>query len=130
MSKILTYAFLFSSFFAFSQEADSTKTKLKISGSYEGNGQWYTNDKNRNIHHDSVPLRSNNYLNLNANYGKFTVGTQIESYLNEALLNFNPQFKGTDLKEYNSKMSISDAAKTFERTNLATYYVNFKNKKI
>ncbi|MES2864636.1 MAG: DUF6029 family protein [Bacteroidota bacterium] len=109
MNKLLTYAFLFSSVFAFSQEADSTKTKLKISGSYEGNGQWYTNDKNREINHDSVPSRSNNYLNLNFNYGKFTVGTQIESYTNEALLNFNPKFKGTDF---------------------ATYYANYKSKKL
>lgn len=109
MNKILTYAFLFSSLFALSQEADSTKTKLKISGSYEGNGQWYTNDKNRKIEHDSVPLRSNNYLNFNANYGKFTVGTQIESYTNEALLNFNPKFK---------------------RTDFATYYANYKSKKL
>lgn len=109
MKKILTYTLLFSSLFALSQEADSTKTNLKISGSYEGNGQWYTNDKNRKIHHDSVPLRSNNYLNLNANYGRFSVGTQIESYTNEALLNFNPRFKGTDF---------------------GTYYANYKSKKL
>jgi hypothetical protein len=109
MNKILTYAFLFSSIFAFSQEADSTKTKFKVSGSYEGNGQWYTNDKNRGIQHDSVPLRSNNYLNLNFNYGRFSAGTQIESYTNEALLNFNPRFKGTDF---------------------ATYYANYKSKKL
>ncbi len=109
MNKILTYVFLFSSIAAFSQEADSTKTKLKISGSYEGNGQWYTNDKNRGIQHDSVPLRSNNYLNLNFNYGRFSAGTQIESYTNEALLNFNPKFTGTDF---------------------ATYYANYKSKKL
>lgn len=113
MNKVLTYAFLFSSIFAFSQKADSTKTKLKISGSYEGNGQWYTNDKNRdrinNTKHDSIPLRSNNYLNLNFNYGRFSAGTQIESYTKEALLNFNPKFKGTDF---------------------GTYYANYKSKKL
>ena len=107
--KILTYAALFFSIISVAQEADTTKTKLKIFGSYETNGQWYTNDKERKINHDLTPLRSNNYLNLNVNYRRFTVGTQVESYVNEALLNFNPQYRKTDL---------------------GTYYVNYKSNKI
>ena len=60
--------FLFSALFSFAQNVDSTKTKLKVYGSFERNGQWYTNDKNRGINHDTVPLRANNYFNVNFNY--------------------------------------------------------------
>ena len=109
MKKIISFTFLFSALFSFAQNADSTKTKLKVYGSFERNGQWYTNDKNRGIHQDTVPLRANNYFNVNFNYKKFTFGTQIESYMNEALLNFNPKYKGT---------------------NFATYYANYKTKKL
>ena len=109
MKKIISFTFLFSALFSFAQNADSTKTKLKVYGSFERNGQWYTNDKNRGIHQDTVPIRANNYFNVNFNYKKFTFGTQIESYMNEALLNFNPKYKGT---------------------NFATYYANYKTKKI
>ncbi|PHX62023.1 MAG: hypothetical protein CK517_02470 [Flavobacteriales bacterium] len=109
MKKIISLTFLFSALCAFAQNADSTKTKVKVYGSFERNGQWYTNDKNRGIHQDTVPLRANNYFNVNFNYKKFTVGTQVESYMNEALLNFNPKYKGT---------------------NFATYYANYKTKKL
>ncbi len=109
MKKLICLTFLFSALFSFAQNADSTKTKLKVYGSFERNGQWYTNDKNRGINQDTVPLRANNYFNVNFNYKKFTVGTQVESYMNEALLNFNPKYKGT---------------------NFATYYANYKTKKL
>ena len=109
MKKIFSFTFLFSALFSFAQNVDSTKTKLKVYGSFERNGQWYTNDKNRGINQDTVPLRANNYFNVNFNYKKFTFGTQVESYMNEALLNFNPKYKGT---------------------NFATYYVNYKSKKL
>ncbi len=109
MKKLISFTFLFSALFSFAQNADSTKTKLKVYGSFERNGQWYTNDKNRGINQDSVPLRANNYFNVNFNYKKFTFGTQVESYMNDALLNFNPKYKGT---------------------NFATYYANYKTKKL
>ena len=109
MKKLICLTFLFSALFSFAQNADSTKTKLKVYGSFERNGQWYTNDKNRGINQDTVPLRANNYFNVNFNYKKFTFGTQVESYMNEALLNFNPKYKGT---------------------NFATYYANYKTKKL
>jgi hypothetical protein len=109
MKRIFTIFFVLFSFLAFAQKIDSTKTKLKVYGSYEGNGQWYTNDKNRSLKQDAIPLRSNNYFNINFNYKKITVGTQIESYTNDALLNFNPKYKGTDF---------------------ATYYANYKSKKL
>lgn len=91
------------------QSQDTLKSKFKIAGSYEGNGQWYTNDVNRGIQHNSIPLRSNNYLVLNIDYGKFTFGTQVESYANEALLNYNPKFS---------------------KTNFGTYYARYKSTKL
>lgn len=102
MRKIVTICLLASVFLSNAQDNNDTikKNKLKIFGSFESNAQWYTNDVNRKIQHDTVPLRSNNYLALNANYGRFTVGTQIESYVNEALLNFNPLFRKTDFGTY------------------------------
>lgn len=101
MKKVII-GFLFSCILTgYAQEiVDSTKTKFKVYGSYEGTGQWYTNDVNRKIQHDITPLRSNNYLSVNLNYGRFTMGTQVESYLNEALLNYNPKFKKTNLGIY------------------------------
>jgi hypothetical protein len=94
---------------AYSQQDSISKTKGKFFGSFESNGQWYTNDVNRKIQHPTVPLRSNNYLSLNYNYGRFTMGTQVESYVNEALLNFNPLYRKTDL---------------------GTYYLKYKSKKV
>ena len=86
----------------FAQQENDTikKTKLLVNGGFESNAQWYLNDKEREIKHPEDPFRSNNYLFVKANYGKFTVGTQIESYYKQALLNYNPAFKGTDFSLY------------------------------
>ena len=103
MNKKLALGFLlFSAFNAFAQQENDTvnKTKLKINGGFESNSQWYLNDKERKIQHPEDPFRSNNYLFLKLNYGKFTVGTQVESYYEQALLNYNPAFEGTDFSLY------------------------------
>ena len=86
----------------FAQQQNDTvnKTKLKINGGFESNAQWYLNDTERDIKHPEDPFRSNNYLFLKANYGKFTIGTQVESYYKQALLNYNPAFEGTDFSLY------------------------------
>ena len=65
MRNIYIILFGLSNLISFAQEIDSTKTKLKFSGGYDGTGQWYTNDVNRKISHDKTPLRSNNYMLLN-----------------------------------------------------------------
>ncbi|CCG52289.1 Protein of unknown function precursor [Flavobacterium indicum GPTSA100-9 = DSM 17447] len=109
MKKLFLALILVNTTLVVGQEQDTIKNKLKFFGGYEHNGQWYTNDVNRKIQHDSVPLRSNNYLSLNLNYGKFTVGTQVESYVNEALLNFNPEYR---------------------KTNIGTFYANYKSNKL
>lgn len=98
---ILSVVFL-TSLNVFSQQVNDSvaKTKLKISGGLESNSQWYLNDKEREITHPEDPFRSNNYLFLKANYGRFTVGTQVEAYEKQALLNYNPAFEGTDFSLY------------------------------
>lgn len=111
-------------------QTDSTKTKLQFSGNFESNTQWYTNDVNRKIQHDLEPLRSNNYINLNANYGKFSVGSQLEVYYKEALLNFNPQFKGSNFEAYNSKMNFEQFRKQFDQTILGLYFASYKSDKV
>jgi hypothetical protein len=103
MNKFILFGtVLLASLNVFSQQEKDTvnKTKLKINGGFESNAQWYVNDVNREIRRPEDPFRSNNYLLVNANYGKFTVGTQVESYYKQALLNYNPAFNGTDLSMY------------------------------
>jgi len=92
----------------FSIEAQDKKWGT-VFGGFESNAQWYLNDKGRGIAHPEQPVRSNNYLFLNYNYKKWTTGFQIESYEQNALLNFNPKFNGT---------------------NFGTYFVNYKSDKI
>lgn len=79
----------------------------KIFGGLESNSQWYLNDKEQQIIHPEDPLRSNNYLFLNYNLNKWSAGLQVESYEKNALLNYNPKYEGT---------------------NVATYFVNYKDK--
>ena len=93
----------------FAQEQKKDSVKGRVYGSFESNSQWYLNDKKRDLKHDSIPLRSNNYLSINYNYGKWTGGIQAESYLQEALLNYNPKYN---------------------ETNLGIYFLNYKSKKI
>lgn len=114
----------------FSQQENDTlpKTKIKFNGGFESNAQWYLNDEKRGIQHPEDPFRSNNYLNLKANYGKFTVGTQIESYYKQALLNYNPQFVPSDFGGYNSKMNIGETLDKIYYSNISLFYANYTSK--
>lgn len=114
----------------FAQQENDTvsKTKIKFDGGFESNAQWYLNDKARGIQHPEDPFRSNNYLNLKANYGRFTVGTQIEAYYHQALLNYNPQFVGSDFGGYNSKMNIGEILDKIYYSNISLFYANYKSK--
>lgn len=107
MKKIYTTLFCLFSLLLIAQNDTVTKKKIKIYGGLESNAQWYTNDKERKIEHPEDPFRANSYLNLNVNYSRFTIGGQLESYEPTALLNYNPNFKKTDL---------------------GTYYANYKDK--
>ncbi len=110
MKKISLLFLTLISGFSFAQTEESEeKTKGYFFGGFESNSQWYTNDKERGINHPDDPFRSNNYLSLNYNYGKWTAGIQGESYEPNALLNYNPKYN---------------------ETNVATYYLNYKSDKI
>ncbi|MFK7048955.1 hypothetical protein FLACOL_01310 [Flavobacterium columnare] len=111
--KIILFCCLFPSIFSFAQEGTTEEAPKKeygkVFGFFESNGQWYLNDKELKINHPDYPIRSNNYLGLNYNYKRFTVGVQTESYVDNALLNFNPKY---------------------EKTNIGTYFLNYKSNKL
>jgi hypothetical protein len=110
MKKIILFLAICTSISIFSQtETKVEKTKGRLYGGFESNSQWYLNDVNRKIAHPDQPIRSNNYLLLNYNYGKWTAGIQGESYAPKPLLNFNPKY---------------------ENTNIGTYYLNYKTEKL
>jgi hypothetical protein len=76
-------------------------------GGFETNAQRYLEFENDE---DSPEyFRSNNYLQLNYELKKWTFGMQVESYAKQALLNYYPGFDGT---------------------NVATYFVKYKAKKL
>ena len=107
MKKYLFLITICSSLSLFSQTTTKEKkTKGRLYGGLESNSQWYLNDVERGINHPEQPFRSNNYLLLNYNYGKWTTGIQGESYAPKPLLNFNPKY---------------------EKTNLGTYYLTYKS---
>ena len=80
-----------------------------VSGGFESNSQWYLNDIGLEFSQPENPIRSNNYLFINYKYKNWLGGVQGESYEKNALLNYNPAFKGT---------------------NLGTYFLQYKNDKI
>jgi Family of unknown function (DUF6029) len=106
--KIATFIILIS-YFSVAQQ------KSSFFGGFESNGQWYLNDKglkdefNNPTVRDTTSLRSNNYLFVNYKNQNWSAGIQGESYQNAALLNLNPKYRKTDV---------------------ATYFVNYKNDKI
>jgi hypothetical protein len=110
MKKYVLLLAICSSISIYSQSSTKAeKTKGRLFGGLESNSQWYLNDVEREINHPDQPIRSNNYLLINYNYGKWTAGIQGESYAPKSLLNFNPKY---------------------EKTNLGTYYLNYKSDKI
>ncbi|AUC83764.1 hypothetical protein CW733_15025 [Lacinutrix sp. Bg11-31] len=109
---------------SFAQETDTKDNTIfkqfldNLSGSLETNGQWYTNDAVLGDFEDPNPtfdlrnehVRINSYLRLDYSFlENFTVGLQAESYEPLPLINYYP--------EYND-------------TRIATYYANFRNKKL
>ncbi|WP_284653778.1 DUF6029 family protein [Flavobacterium terrisoli] len=109
MKKAIYFLFLLLPVISFSQNSGV------FSGGFESNAQWYLNDKglkdefNNPTVHPEDPVRSNNYLFLNYKYKNWSAGIQGESYEQNALLNMNPKYNGT---------------------NVATYFVQFKTEKI
>jgi len=98
--------------FLFGQETekeDEKKDYGRFYGGIESNMQYYIKDEGlESAIVPDDPFRSNNYLYANYNYKRWTAGLQVESYEPNALLNYNPQFEGT---------------------NLGIFYVNYKDEK-
>lgn len=109
MKKLLLLLLPFTVGSIYAQENDSVQKKDygKIYGGFESNAQWYLNDKGRKIDHPEDPVRSNNYLLLNYQLKGFSAGIQVESYEQNALLNYNPGFKGTDIATYYASYKTS-----------------------
>ena len=100
--KIIVTSFLLSFSILFSQEKDSITKKDygRVYGGFESNAQWYMNDKEIGTIQPEDPVRSNSYLFANYQYKNWTAGVQVEGYLKEALLNYNPEFSGIGLGTY------------------------------
>lgn len=105
MKKIILCAAILSSALLFAQEPAS---QGNFFGGLESNSQWLLDDTGLPFVAPEDQFRSNNYFQLNYNYGKFTAGVQYESYLPSALLGYSPDY---------------------DRGNgIGTYYLNFKDK--
>lgn len=76
-----------------------------FTGGIESTSQWYQSDDKIGFDQPSDPFRSNNYINLDYKYGKFSAGIQYEAYLPSALLGYSDKFNDNKI---------------------ATYYVNYK----
>jgi len=109
MKKIIFLLFFGTTFFVNGQD------KGTVFGGFETNAQWYLNDKTlydefyNSVSQPENPVRSNSYLFVNYKIKNWSFGVQGEAYEQDALLNYNPKYKGV---------------------NLATYYARFKMEKI
>lgn len=93
---------IFNVFFVYAQENGN------FYGGLESNSQRLITDEDINFLAPEDQFRANNYVLLNYNLGNFTAGLQYESYLPSALLGYAPIYDG--------------------QNDIATYYVNYKNK--
>ncbi|WP_255566969.1 DUF6029 family protein [Flavobacterium litorale] len=107
MKKLLFLLLPLATVSLYAQEEE--KEEVRVYGGFESNIQWYLNDSGRGIEQPVTPIRSNNYFLINYQYSNFTAGFQIEAYEDNALLNYNPGFKGGGV---------------------GTYYLNYANEKL
>ncbi|WP_412984143.1 DUF6029 family protein [Pontimicrobium sp. IMCC45349] len=110
---ILALTLCFSGQFIFAQLIDNLTIGL------ETNAAWYNDDSKTGPFYDEENqdgdehIRFNNYLKLDYNFLKnFTASVQLESYEPFALLNYSPNFEGTNLGTYslnyrNSKLDVT-----------------------
>jgi hypothetical protein len=94
---------------SFAVSAQKKENTFSIFGGLESNSTWYMNDPELNVVHPEPAIRSNNYLFVNGKYEGWTAGIQVESYEDQALLNYNPKYIDT---------------------NVATYYLQYKNETV
>ena len=76
----LSVALAFSIGFAQEQDDEDKKDWGTITGGFESNVQWYNDDSKLGKFAEDEHVRSNNYLKLDYNYGKWFAGIQVESY--------------------------------------------------
>ncbi len=89
---------LFSSNALFSQFFDN------ITSSFESYSAYYLDDSKTGDFMFEDRFRSNNYLNLKSNIGKYwNFELQIESYLPSSLLNYSPNFKETNISTFKAE---------------------------
>lgn len=80
-----------------------------FSGGIESTSQWYQQDEDLGFEQPDDPFRSNNYIRLDYNHGKFSAGLQYEAYLPNPLLGYSDRFNDNKI---------------------ATYYVNYKGEQL
>lgn len=80
-----------------------------FSGGIESTSQWYQEDEDLGFEQPNDPFRSNNYIRLDYNYGKFSAGIQYEAYLPNPLLGYSDRFNDNKI---------------------ATWYVNYKGEQL
>lgn len=110
---ILTVTFLLMGQFIFAQLVENLTLGL------ESNAAWYNDDKKTGAFYDDVNqdgdkhIRFNNYLKVDYRFlENFTATVQLEAYEPFALLNYSPNYSGTNLGTYslnynNSKLDIT-----------------------
>lgn len=91
-----------------------------FSGGFESNSQYYTDDSKLGDFPEDNRFRSNNYLKLTYDYKNWFANAQVESYEPQALLNYYPKHKGTNLGTY----AIGYRSSKFETT-LGYFYEQF-----
>lgn len=89
----------------------SMNSYAQLSGGLQSNAALYIDDAKIKLEEIEArdKFRSNNYLRFDYKLKNFTAGVQLESYSPKALLNYSPNFKGT---------------------NIGTYYLKYKNEKL
>src|SRR5690554_1199252 len=80
-----------------------------FSGGIESTSQWYQDDEELDFEQPNDPFRSNNYIRLDYQHGKFSAGLQYEAYLPSALLGYSERLNDNKI---------------------ATYYVNYKGEQL
>lgn len=96
--KIISGAFSLVVFATMAQE-DQNSSSSVLNVGIESNSQWYIDDDKIKLSEIDAQerFRSNNYLKLDYFVNKWEFGTQIESYLPMALLNYSPNLKNTGI---------------------------------
>lgn len=104
----------------------SASTYAQLSGSFETYGTLYIDDEKVKLEPIEADqrLRANSYLKLDYRHHNFSTGIQVESYESEALLNYSPKFKGTQLGTY--YLNYSNTKNTLDIT-VGHFYEKFGN---